>query len=76
MENISEVEVGNNIALLVKKLGLTDDECSKKIGIARPHFTNIKNGKTIPTLTIAFKISLILDTPINQVFYPIKISHN
>lgn len=76
MNNISNVKIGNNISLLLNKLGLSDSKCAQKVGISRPHFTNIKNSKTIPTLTIAFKIALALDTPINQVFYPITISQN
>lgn len=76
MKNISDVKIGNNIALLENKLNLSDTELAKIIGIARPHLTNIKNQKTIPTLTIAFKIAFALDTPINQVFYPVKISQN
>lgn len=52
-----------------EKLGLTQAELAKNIGIARTSYTNIELGNKNPSLSVAMKIKNILQYSNDDIFY-------
>ncbi|HFM7538654.1 TPA: helix-turn-helix domain-containing protein, partial [Enterococcus faecium] len=42
------MEFGDNLRLLRKKRGLTQNELSKIVGISRSYYSDIENGRVLP----------------------------
>ena len=40
----------------------------EKLGVSRQSISSIENGKTIPSLELAFDIAYLLDMPIEKIF--------
>ena len=60
--------LSNNIKLLRVKQNLTQDELAKLCQCTRQTINAIEKNKYSPTLVLAFKISVILKSEINEVF--------
>lgn len=51
--------------------GLTQEQLAEQLGVSRQTVVAIEGGKYSPSLEYAFKLSRILDTPIEELFqYP------
>jgi putative transcriptional regulator len=59
----------NKIKELRKKLNLTQEELSKKVGVRRETIVFLEQEKYNPSLELGFKIAKELKTPINKIFY-------
>lgn len=59
----------NNIAKIRKSRGLTQKELALKLGSSKQFISDIENMKTIPSLTMAFKIKNILGVSLEEIFY-------
>ena len=51
-----------------KNLGYTQEQLAKKANIHRAYLANIEAGKHTPSLEVARKLSLILDTTVEELF--------
>ena len=50
-----------NLIKFRKSLKLSQEEMAEKLGISRPHFSDIENGKTNPSIELAFKMQEIFE---------------
>ena len=46
------------MAALRAEKGLTQEQVAKELGISRAHYTNIENGRRLPSLPLAARIAL------------------
>lgn len=47
---------------------MTQKELAKRVGVTRQTIVAIENAKYSPSLEVAFKIALIFDVPLEDVF--------
>ena len=62
-------KVGNNIKELRAKLGMTQAQLAQQVGVARVSIVSIENGRFIPTIETALRISEALNVPIENIFW-------
>jgi putative transcriptional regulator len=68
---VKPTRVTNAIRPLREAAGLTQAELAKRIGVTRQTLIAIEQGKYSPTLELAFQISRVFQTPLDDVFqYP------
>jgi len=56
-----------------KEKGLTQTELAEQIGCQKTTISNWENGYAKPTLSVAFKLSEILEKSIDEIFFEIKV---
>ena len=61
--------VGNNFKALRTKLGITQARLAELVGVARVSIVSIENGRFIPTIETALRISKALGVPTEQIFW-------
>ena len=61
--------VGNNVKALRTKLGITQARLAELVGVARVSIVSIENGRFIPTIETALRISKALGVPTEQIFW-------
>jgi len=61
--------IGNNIKELRANLGITQAQLAEHVGVARVSIVSIENGRFIPTIETALRISKTLGVPIEQIFW-------
>jgi putative transcriptional regulator len=61
--------VGNNIKKFRANLGITQAQLAEFVGVARVSIVSIENGRFIPTIETALRISKALGVPIEQIFW-------
>ena len=61
--------VGNNLKEIRSKLGMTQAELAEQVGIARVSIIAIENGRFIPTIETALRISHAVNIPIEKIFW-------
>lgn len=61
--------VGNKLKETRTKLGMTQAELAEQVGIARVSIIAIENGRFIPTIETALRISQALNLPIERLFW-------
>ena len=61
--------VGNNLKELRLKLGMTQAELAEQVGIARVSIIAIENGRFIPTIETALRISQVFNISIEKIFW-------
>lgn len=54
----------NNVRILRKAMGLTQDQLAKKVGISRQSLNAIENNRMSPNLVHAFRITKALNQDI------------
>lgn len=54
------MKFGDNLRLLRKKRGLTQNELSKILGISRSYYSDIENGRLLPSSRILFEMNKVL----------------
>ncbi|MCM3783722.1 helix-turn-helix transcriptional regulator [Neobacillus mesonae] len=59
----------NNIRNVRKALRLSQEELAIKCGVTRQTINAIENNKYDPTLALAFKLSIHLETQLEQLFF-------
>lgn len=66
---MAKTKVSNNIRKLrFFKDEMTQKELAKKVGVTRQTIVAIENAKYSPSLELAFRIALVLDSPLEEVF--------
>lgn len=58
----------SHIQNLRKSKKLTQNELAKKVNISRQSLSAIENEKTVPSLKVALKLSLIFEVEVNELF--------
>lgn len=58
----------NNIKELRKKKKISQEELARKCNVTRQTINAIENNKYDPTLSLAFKLSIILSTTVDCLF--------
>jgi putative transcriptional regulator len=61
--------VGNYLKEIRTKLGMTQAQLAEQVGIARVSIIAIENGRFIPTIETALRISQALHVPIEKIFW-------
>ena len=61
--------VGNNVKTFRTKLGITQARLAELVGVARVSIVSIENGRFIPTIETALRISKALGVPTEQIFW-------
>ncbi len=61
--------VGNNLKEIRSKLGMTQAVLAEQVGVARVSIIAIENGRFIPTIETALRISQALNVPIEEIFW-------
>lgn len=61
--------ISNNISETIKEKKMAYKEAAKRIGISRQSLDLFSKGELQPTIEVALKLSLLLDTPIEELFH-------
>jgi putative transcriptional regulator len=61
-------QMKNNIKVLRAEKGITQEELADKVGVTRQTIIAIEKSKYIPSLELAYKISLFFRKKIEEVF--------
>ena len=64
--------VGETIAEIRKRKGVSQDVLSGLAGIGRTHLSAIERGERKPTLETLYRISLALDMKMSEIFTEIE----
>jgi putative transcriptional regulator len=66
---MGETRVSNNIRKLrFFHNEMTQKELANKVGVTRQTIVAIENAKYSPSLELAFRIAVVFDTPLEEVF--------
>jgi putative transcriptional regulator len=66
---MGETRISNNIRKLrFFHNEMTQKELAKKVGVTRQTIVAIENAKYSPSLELAFRIALVFDAPLEEVF--------
>lgn len=60
--------ITNTIRILREQCGMTQQDLAQSVGVSRQTIISLEKGSYNPTLELAFKISAVLNTGINDVF--------
>lgn len=58
---------GNRLKRILKQQKLSQEECARRIDISARHLNRILHG-SVPALEIAFKLQIVLNTSIQDLF--------
>jgi putative transcriptional regulator len=61
-------QMKNNIKVLRAAKGITQEELADKVNVTRQTIIAIEKNKYVPSLELAYKISLFFDKKIEEVF--------
>lgn len=61
--------MNNNIRNVRKEMKLSQEELANRCGVTRQTINAIDNNKYDPTLALAFKLSIHLNTQIEKLFF-------
>ncbi|MDD4074441.1 MAG: helix-turn-helix transcriptional regulator [Candidatus Pacebacteria bacterium] len=59
----------NKIKMLRAEKNITQEELAERVGVTRQTIIAIEKGKYVPSLELAFKISIYFDKRIEDIFY-------
>lgn len=64
------VNIKNNVRRLrFMQREMTQSELAEKVGVTRQTISSIEAGKYSPSLELAFKIAIVFEVPIGEVFW-------
>lgn len=61
-------KLGNELKILRKAQGLTQEELAEKVGVHATYIGKIEGGKSNPSVRMIFRISRALDVKLSKVF--------
>jgi len=61
-------QIKNNIKVLRAEKGMTQEELADKVNVTRQTIIAIEKNKYIPSLELAYKISLFFNKKIEEIF--------
>lgn len=62
------MQIDNNVQLYRKRVGLTQEELAKQVGVTRQTIISMERGNYTPSVSLAFEIARVLKTPLNKIF--------
>jgi putative transcriptional regulator len=65
--------IKSRIKEIREELGMTQIELADQVGVSRQTIYFLEKGTYNPSLTVSFKISEVLDKPLNEIFYQVPI---
>jgi len=63
------MKIKSNIKEIRDRLKINQQELAEQVGVSRQTIYFLEKGSYNPSLTISFKISEILNKPLNEIFY-------
>lgn len=67
---MNKLVIGNNVrALRFNSNEMTQKELAEKVGVTRQTIVAIEKGQYSPTLTLCFKLSLVFNLKIDELFF-------
>ncbi|GHJ57641.1 transcriptional regulator [Nocardioides sp. OK12] len=60
----------NHLRAMRERAGLSQSECATALGVSRQTVISIEKGHFDPRLSLAFRISRLFDTPVDEIFAP------
>jgi len=66
---VKNEHVSNHVRELRTSLGLTQAQLAELVGVARVSIVAIENGRYLPTIETALRISKALGVPIERIFW-------
>ncbi len=67
---MKKITIGNNVRKhRFFKNEMTQKELAQAVGVSRQTIVAIEKGKYSPALELCFKLSIIFETPIDQIFF-------
>ncbi|MBF0578284.1 helix-turn-helix transcriptional regulator [Erysipelotrichaceae bacterium RD49] len=60
---LEQINIGKQLSILRSQLNLTLEDTAALTGVSKPMLSQIEHGKSIPTITILWKIATGLKTP-------------
>ena len=67
---IDNYKIGNQIAFLRRRKGLTGESFAEKLGVSPQAVSKWENGKNLPETALRPTISALLDTTIDSILIP------
>ena len=61
--------ISQNIRRIRKEKRITQEDLAKKVGVRRETIVFLEKGKYNPSLKLAYEISQVLETTIEEVFF-------
>ena len=58
----------SNVALLRNRVGLTQTDLSKKVGVSRRALSSIEKGTAKPSVDVALRLAAVLNTSVEDLF--------
>ena len=62
-------QIGNRLKELRTQIGMTQAQLAESVGVARVSIVAIENGRFLPTIETALRISKVLKVPVEDVFW-------
>jgi len=69
LNTVKNEHVSNHVRELRTSLGLTQAQLAELVGVARVSIVAIENGRYLPTIETALRISKALGVPIERIFW-------
>lgn len=67
---MEKLQIGNNVRTLRFMNGeMTQKDLAKQVGVSRQTIVAIEKGQCSPTLELCFKLALVFDKTLDEVFY-------
>jgi putative transcriptional regulator len=67
--------VKNNLSMLRKQKGLTQEELADKAGVTKYHISRIENGKIVGSLDFMIRVAIVLECSIDEIFLTNKLTN-
>ena len=65
--------VKSKIKEIREEIGMTQIELADQVGVSRQTIYFLEKGTYNPSLTVSFRISEVLDRPLNEIFYQVPL---
>jgi putative transcriptional regulator len=67
---MQKIAISNNVRKLRFNNGeLTQQQLAEQVGVTRQTIVAIEQGKYTPSLELAFRIAIVFNVPLEEVFY-------
>jgi putative transcriptional regulator len=62
-------EVHNRVYTMRTRMGITQEELARAVGVSRQTVVAIEKGNYVPSVLLAMKIASFFSQPVEEVFY-------
>ena len=64
-----KTEVYNTVYATRAKMGITQEELARSVGVSRQTVVSLEKGNYVPSLLLAMKIAVFFQQPVEEIFY-------